>query len=72
MNRTYLIKGNDLLDLVDQLDIFDKKVIPFLKKNGGYKYTRDIYHDTKDWVLDITIDNGTGEEKTFREIIRSS
>lgn len=31
MNRTYLIKNKDVMKLINDLDIFDQKVEPFLK-----------------------------------------
>ena len=72
MNRTYLIKGSNVLKLVDELDVFETKIEPFLKEHPDYSYTKDLYHDGEYWVVKIHIDNGTGEEKTFREIIQPS
>lgn len=72
MNRTYIIKGHDILELSDNIDVFNQKIEPFLRKHPEYKFKLDLYHDEEYWVVKITIDNGTGEKETFREFIKSS
>lgn len=72
MNRTYFIKSQDVLELSDNLGVFDKKIAPFLEQHTEYQYSKDLYHDGDNWVVKITINNGTGEKETFREFIKSS
>ena len=69
MNRTYFIKSDNLNELVEELKLFDIKIKPYLDNYQHLTYSSEIvYEDT--WVINITISDGTKQERTFREIIK--